>query len=80
MPFKIIYKFKEDEKSYTCYVTHEQFKNFKNLDIIEKCVIVKEKEKEHQEYKEEMQKAINSATKNNSTHIRKLSEIVDSTI
>ena len=70
-----MYKFKEEKKLYTCYVTHEQFKNFMNLEIIEKCDVIKENKKEYQEYKEEMQKAINSAVKNNTTHIRKLSEI-----
>jgi len=80
MPFKINYKFKEDKKLYSCYVTHDQFKNFMNLDIIEKCDVVKEKTKEYQEYKKEMQEAINSAVKNNSTHIRRLSEIVDNPV
>jgi len=76
LPFKINYKFKEDEKIYSCYVTHDQYKNFKELEIIEKCNVIKENKKEHQEYKEEMQKAIKLAVKNNTAHICKLSEIV----
>jgi len=38
-------------------VTHDQYKNFKKLEIIEKCNVIKENKKEYHEYKEEMQKA-----------------------
>jgi len=57
-------------------VTHDQYKNFKKLETIEKCNVIKENKKEYHEYKEEMQKAIDLAVKNNTNHIRKLSEIV----
>ncbi len=76
MPFKIKYKFKEDKKFYTCIVTYQQYKNFKELPIIKECEIVKEESENIEEYKYEMQKAINLAVKNNGTHIRKLSEIM----
>lgn len=76
MPFKIRYKFTEDEKFYTCYVTHEQYNNFKELSIIQECNIVKKSPQNYKDYNKEMQKAIDLATKNNTTHIRKLSEIV----
>ena len=77
LPFKITYKFKDDDKLYTCNVTHDQYKNFGNLPNIEKCNTVKGNTKNYQEYKDEMQEAINLAVKNNTTHIRKLSEIVE---
>ena len=77
MPFKITYKFKDDDKFYTCNVTHDQYKNFIDLPNIEKCTAVKENTKNYREYRDEMQEAINLAVKNNTTHIRKLSEIVE---
>ena len=39
--------------------------------------MVKGNTKNYQGYKDEMQEAINLAVKNNTTHIRKLSEIVE---
>ncbi len=75
MSFEIKYKFKGDEKSYLCVVTPEQYENLKKLPIIGECKIIRE-EQNMTNYKDEMQKAINSAVKNNTTHIRKLSEII----
>jgi len=74
VPFKIKYKFKEDKKFYTCTVTHEQFKNFKKLPIVKECEIIKNDEKNIEKYKNEMQEALNFAAKNDTTHIRMLSE------
>jgi len=74
VPFKIKYKFKEDKKFYTCIVTHEQFKNFKKLPIVKECEIIKNDEKNIEKYKNEMQDALNLAAKNDTTHIRTLSE------
>ena len=75
MSFKIKYQFKDDGKSYSCVVTREQYENFKKLPSILECKIIKE-EPNVSDYQEDMQKAINLAVKNNTTHIRKLSEIV----
>ncbi len=76
MPFKIRYKFKEDVKYYTCILTYEQYKNFKKLPIVQECEIIKKDQKNIEEYKNEMQKALNLASKNDTSHIQKLSEIV----
>ena len=76
MPFKIRYKFKEDKEFYTCTVTHEQFKNFKKLPIVKECEIIKDDEKNVEEYMNEMQEALNLAAKNDTSHIRLLSQIV----
>ena len=76
MPFKIRYKFKEDVKYYTCILTYEQYKNFKKLPIVQECEIIKKDQKNIEEYKNEMQKALNFASKNDTSHIQKLSEIV----
>lgn len=75
MPFEIKYKFKEDHDFYTCVVNYEQYRNFKKLPIIHECEIVKNNEKNIKLKKEEMEKALNLAVKNDSSHIRKLSKI-----
>ena len=76
MPFKIQYKFKEDKEFYTCTVTNEQFKNFKKLPIVKECEIIKDDEKNVEAYMNEMQEALNLAAKNDTSHIRLLSQIV----
>ena len=75
MAFKIMYQFLGDEKSFTCYVTYEQYKNFKALPVIGNCEILLESQEEYVEYKKEMQIAIKSAATNNTTHILKLSQM-----
>lgn len=72
--FKIKYRFVDDEKFYTCYMTYEQHKNFKKLPILKECKVVKESKKNILVYKNEMQEALNLAAKNDTSHIRKLSE------
>ena len=76
MPFKIQYSFKYDSTSYTCVLTYDQYKNFKNLPIVESCIIVKNDEDNVEAYKHEMQEALNQAAKNDVSHIQKLSQIV----
>ena len=72
---KIQYKFKEDEKPYTCYMTYDQYLNFRALPSIQECNVLKKNQKEdHDGYMKEMQKAINLLTKNDTSLIRKLSE------
>ena len=75
MSLKVLYRFLGEEDHHTCQLTYDQYKNFKNLPIIRECVIVKRNQKELEDYKEEMQKAINLAEKN-TKHIHKLSQIV----
>ena len=76
MPFKIQYSFKDDATSYTCLLTFDQYKNFKNLPIIQECKILQNNEDDVQLYKEEMEKALNMAAQNDITHIQKLSQII----
>ncbi len=66
----------EDKKFYTCYVTHEQYKDFKELPIVKECMIVKRNQENYEKYLEEMQNALNLAAKNDTSHIKKLSESV----
>ncbi len=77
MPFQIMYKFEEDPEFYTCKVTHDQFKNFKKLPIVKECKIINKDQKNMKEYNYEVQKALNSAVKNEASHIRKLSETMN---
>ena len=76
MPFKIQYSFKDDPKSYTCVMTYDQYKNFKELPVLQECKILKNDEENIEAYKQEMQKALNLAAENDLTHIQKLSQVV----
>ena len=75
MPFKIQYIFKDDPKSYTCILTYDQYKNFKELPVLQECKIIKNDEKNVEAYKNEMQEALNLAAKNDVSHIQKLSQL-----
>lgn len=75
-PFKIQYSFNDDAKLYTCLLTYDQYKNFKNLPVIKECKILKDAKDHNKSYKEEMQKALNLAANNDVSHIQKLSQIV----
>jgi len=75
MPFKIQYTFKEDSKSYTCILTYDQYKNFKELLIVKDCKIIKNNEENIEAYKNEMQESLNLAAKNDTSHIQKLSQM-----
>lgn len=76
MPFKIQYSFKDDLKSYTCVMTYDQYKNFKELPVLQECKILKNDEENIEAYKQEMQNALNLAAENDLTHIQKLSQLV----
>ena len=76
MPIKIRYKFKDDEKFYTCTVTYGQYQNFRELPIVKECEMIKENQEDFDEIKNEMQEALNLAAKNDTSHIKKLSETV----
>jgi len=76
MPFKIQYSFTDDPKSYTCVLTHDQYKNFKELPVLQECKILKNNEENIESYKQEMQNALNLAAKNDLTPIQKLSQLV----
>lgn len=70
----IKYKFKDDYDYYSCKVNYEQYRNFKKLDIIQECNIIKNNE--DQKLQKEMEKALDLAVQNDTSHILKLSEIV----
>ncbi len=76
MPFLIKYKFKDDSDYYECAVTYEQFKKFKKLPIVLECEVQKDDEQNVEDYKNEMQEALNLAAKNDTSHMKKLSKIV----
>ena len=73
--FEIKYKFKDDYDYYSCKVNYEQYRNFKKLAIIQECNIVKSTSKNHKS-QTEMKKALDLAVQNDTSHIRKLSEII----
>ena len=73
--FEIKYKFKDDYDYYSCKVNYEQYRNFKKLDIIEECEMINSNNKNTQS-DSEMQKALDLASQKDTSHIRKLSEIV----
>jgi len=66
----------EEKERQTCLLTYDQYINFRQLPIVQECIIIKRNQESIENYKEKMQKAINFATENNTTHIRKLSEII----
>jgi len=70
---KIKYKFKEDDKYYTCMLSYEQYQNFKELQVIQECDIIEKYEKQTEYNLSDMEKALNLAAKNDTSHIRKLS-------
>ena len=76
-PFEIQYSFEDDLNVYSCTVTYEQYRNFKKLPIISECTVVNT-EKNLESYQDEMQKALDLAVQNDTSHIRKLSEVVRS--
>ncbi|PJC50178.1 MAG: response regulator [Nitrosopumilales archaeon CG_4_9_14_0_2_um_filter_34_16] len=77
LPFEIRYKFKDDINYYSCTVTYPQYRNFKRLPIIEECEIITT-QKTLQPHEDEMQRALDLVMQNDTSHIRKLSELVRS--
>ncbi|MCV0392800.1 MAG: hypothetical protein K5790_05830 [Nitrosopumilus sp.] len=76
MAFKIKYRFKDETKYYSCIMTYEQFKNFQVLPIVEECEVMKKDVKNIEAYKADIQRAVNLAVQNSTSHIKKLSEPV----
>ena len=72
---RIQYKFKNDNNLYSCVTTYEQYMNFRIIPIIQECKIVKNEQKTLVN-QNEVEKAIKLALQNETSHIRKLSEIV----
>jgi len=76
VPFEIQYKFKEDDKYYSCVVTYEQYRNFKQLPIIQECEITNSNQRDADLDEKEMERALELAVKNDASHIRNLSEVI----
>lgn len=55
-------------------MTYEQYANFRKLPIVKECEVVDENQKNIENYKNELQKALDQAVKNDTSHIRALSE------
>ena len=72
MPFKIKYKFKDDENFHTCVVSYPEFQNFRELPIVQECEIIKTNKKNIQAYENDVQETINLISKNDTSHIQKL--------
>ncbi|QLH07136.1 hypothetical protein [Nitrosopumilus ureiphilus] len=51
-------------------------KHITELPIIKECIVLRKNQKNIEAYKNEMQKALDLAFKNNTTHIKKLSETI----
>ncbi len=73
MPFKIKYKFEGDEEYFEVYVTYKQYKQFKKLPIVSECEVMTDDDQNLDDYKNEMQEALNYAAENDTSHIKKLS-------
>ena len=74
-PFEIQYKFKNDINTYSCTVTYAQYRNFMQLPIVQECTIV-DTSATSKPNLDEMQKAFDLVVQNDTSHIRKLSEVV----
>jgi len=74
LPFKIQYKFQDEPKVHYCVVSYEQYRNFCGLPIIQECKIIKGNQTNTKKNLDEIQKALDMAYKQDTSHIRKLSE------
>jgi DNA-binding response OmpR family regulator len=74
-PFEIQYRFHNDINTYSCTVTYAQYRNFMQLPIVQECKIL-ETHPNAKINSDEMQKAFDMAIQNDTSHIRKLSEVV----
>lgn len=74
MAFKIKYRFKDEAEYYSCIMTYEQYKNFQELPIVEECDVLKTNQKNFEQYKADIQKALERTVQNSTSHIKKLSE------
>ncbi len=75
MPASFEIKFKDDPDYYLCLVNYDQYRNFKELDIIQECKIVNSDNKSIKSEKE-MQEALDLAIQNDTGKIRDLSEMI----
>ncbi|WP_299293630.1 hypothetical protein [Nitrosopumilus sp.] len=76
MPFRINYKFKDDDNYYTCLVTEEQFQNFQALPAIEICMKDKEVHDDVNNNMEDVEVALDLAKNNDTSKMKKLSDVI----
>lgn len=74
MVFKVMYKFLNEDISYICYMTHKQYIHFKDLPSIKDVIILKRNQIDMKQYEDEMQRSIDEAFANNTSHIKQLSD------
>ena len=55
-------------------MTHKQYINFKDLPSIDEISILKRNQMEMKQYEDEMQRSIDEAFTNNTSHIKRLSD------
>lgn len=72
--FKVMYKFQDEDTSYSCYMTHAQYIEFQKLPAIKEIIILKRNQIEMKQYEDEMQRSIDEAFANNTSHIKHLSD------
>ena len=70
--FEIQYKFKENQKIFSCFVTFDQYRNMKKLPIIDEVTIMVTDK--HSEPHEQMPEAIDAASKNDPRKLQNISE------
>ena len=71
---KIQYRFKNDSMLYSCLMTFDQYKNFKELPTILECVVVSNDDSETSS--DEMQEALDKALDDDIGPVRDLSNVV----
>lgn len=69
-----MYKFLDEETTYICYMTHKQYINFQTLPAVTDVTILKRNQSEMKEYEDEMERSLDAAFANSTSHIRNLSE------
>jgi hypothetical protein len=74
LPFKIQYKFQDEDNLHYNIVSYEQYRNFCALPIIQECKIIKGNQASTKKNLDEIQNALDMAFKKDTSHIRKLSE------
>lgn len=75
MPIKIKYRFKDESTFYSCIVSYQQYQNFRRLPVITECRIIDQDVLSSPDMINEIQKALDNAFENNTSHIRKLSDV-----
>lgn len=73
MTLMIQYRFTDDFRYFTCYMSYVQYLAFRQLSIIQECKVLKRNQSGYINYVKEMQIAIDALVKNDKTLLGKLS-------